>query len=96
MKMTTLQKVIFCILFFPGYLLVFMGSFTRQKGEVRKARKAYKEIHFYGPFTAMIIYISIILYALIVISAIVSGTTSPQPDVEIDSKPEATQTTEIS
>ena len=59
MKMTTLQKITFVTLFFPGYFLVFMGSFTRKKGEIRSAQKGYREIHFYGPFTAMIIYISI-------------------------------------
>jgi len=91
MKMTTLQKVTFCILFFPGYFLVFMSSFTRQKGQIRAAQKGYREIHFYGPFYAMIIYISFFLFFLSLLSP-----PTAIPEVEIDSKSEATQTTEIS
>ena len=61
MQMTAFQKVIFCLLFLPGYILVFLGSFTRTKGDIRKAQKQYKEIHFYGPFYSMLIYILLLV-----------------------------------
>lgn len=82
--MTAFQKVIFCLLFLPGYILVYLGSFTRTKGDIRKAQKQYKEIHFYGPFYSMLIYILILgtMWLLVLNEQqLIQNTQAPQAEI---------------
>ncbi len=95
--MTAFQKVIFCLLFLPGYILVFLGSFTRTKGDIRKAQKQYKEIHFYGPFYSMLIYILILgIFWLMVLNEqqLIQNTQAPQAEITEMAKDENLESTE--
>lgn len=95
--MTAFQKVIFCLLFLPGYILVFLGSFTRTKGDIRKAQKQYKEIHFYGPFYSMLIYILILgTFWLMVLNKqqLIQNTQAPQAEITEMAKDENLESTE--
>jgi len=95
--MTAFQKVIFCLLFLPGYILVFLGSFTRTKGDIRKAQKQYKEIHFYGPFYSMLIYILILgTFWLMVLNEqqLIQNTQAPQAEITEMAKDENLESTE--
>tara|TARA_X000001036_G_C20593510_1_gene771844 strand:- start:582 stop:875 length:294 start_codon:yes stop_codon:yes gene_type:complete len=97
MQMTAFQKVIFCLLFLPGYILVFLGSFTRTKGDIRKAQKQYKEIHFYGPFYSMLIYILILgIFWLMVLNEqqLIQNTQAPQAEITEMAKDENLESTE--
>ncbi len=97
MQMTAFQKVIFCLLFLPGYILVFLGSFTRTKGDIRKAQKQYKEIHFYGPFYSMLIYILILgTFWLMVLNEqqLIQNTQAPQAEITEMAKDENLESTE--
>lgn len=97
MQMTAFQKVIFCLLFLPGYILVFLGSFTRTKGDIRKAQKQYKEIHFYGPFYSMLIYILILgTFWLMVLNKqqLIQNTQAPQAEITEMAKDENLESTE--
>jgi len=51
-----LLKIIFVIVFFPGYLIVWLGKFTREKGKIRSSKNRAKRIHFWGPLIAIGIY----------------------------------------
>lgn len=94
MQMTAFQKVIFCLLFLPGYILVFLGSFTRTKGDIRKAQKQYKEIHFYGPFYSMLIYILILGTFWLMVYNEIEKTQAPQTEITEMAKDENLESTE--
>lgn len=95
--MTAFQKVIFCLLFLPGYILVFLGSFTRTKGDIRKAQKQYKEIHFYGPFYSMLIYILLLGTTWLLVlneQQLLQNTQAPQAEITEMAKDENLESTE--
>jgi len=83
MEMTTLQKVTFCLLFLPGYILVWLGSFKRTKGEIRKAQRQYKQIHFYGPLYAMITYLVMTVILLLLLSSPTDTPAVPPTDTPV-------------